>query len=168
MKKATQSFQMKSADAHQQCASFCRISLHKILFDVSTPFQNTNFKKNRWNFMFWNIRSCIPIRLIQGLRGTPAHGRWSTTLKTISWIAHVCLFQKCKLFLSREIYFCQLPCRNIVEEPVRIIGPYRRSKERFKLSILFFNDWVFHGCSRSRARKLASCGWPWVLVIEPM
>ena len=159
---------MKSADAHQQCASFCRISLHKILFDVSAPFQNTNFKKIVEILCFGtsevasgsvSSRDCevhlhmdVDRQLWKRSVGSPMY----VYSKSVNY------------FLSREIYFCQLPCRNIAEEPVRITRPYRRSNERFKLSILFFNEWVFHGCSRSRARKLASCGWSWVLVIEPM
>ena len=68
------------------------------------------------------------------------------------WHACVCLFQKCVnlCFLSREIYFCQLPCRNIAEEPARIIRPFRRLNERLGLNILFFK-WV----SLSRMQLLA-------------
>ena len=54
-------------------------------------------------------------------------------------------FQKCKLFFvqrNRGIYFCQLPCRNIAEEPVRITRPFRRPNERYELSNFIFFDWV--------------------------
>ena len=88
-------------------------------------------------------------------------------------LARPCIFSKSvNYFLCREIEeFISVSCHAAILRknqwglPVHFEG---QMKDMNWAILYFLIEWVFHGCSRSRARKTARCGWPWVLVIEAM
>ena len=110
---------MKSADANQQCASFCRISC----FGTSEIASGSVSARDCEVHLHLDVDRQL----------------WKRSVGSSMY------FPKVEIIFfvqrNREIYFCQLPCRNIAEELVRITRSFRRPNERDELSILFF-DWV--------------------------
>ena len=110
---------MKSADANQQCASFCRISC----FGTSEIASGSVSARDCEVHLHLDVDRQL----------------WKRSVGSSMYF-----FRKWKLFFVQRNrdFFCQLACRNnIAEELVRITRPFRRPNERDELSILFFN-WV--------------------------